>query len=135
MTRPRPRILSIGADATVLASCNLVLESAGFEVSGCLDEVDVAANFIDEPFDAILLGDALGARRRMELLHKFKAQRPSMPVIVMHVVGERGRDVEEADGACESLDGPERLINLVCSVLRIPPQATNKLSHRPASHG
>lgn len=122
MAQASPRILSISSDITVFDSRNRVLESAGFEVVPSFCGNGALEKFTAEPLDAVVLGDSLSAPLRLALFKNFRMLRPSVPIVVVYRIGEQTEDVLLADAAVESLDGPERLIEVVSTVIHKVPQ-------------
>lgn len=120
MVSARPRILSISFDATVFDSRNRVLEFGGFEVVPCFCGIGATERFATEQIDAVLIGESLPRALRLSLIQEFRAAKPSVPIIVSYRIGEFGDDICSADAAVESLDGPERLIQTVSSLLHKP---------------
>jgi DNA-binding response OmpR family regulator len=123
MALANPRILSISSDIAVFDSRNRVLESAGFEVVPSFCGNGALEKFTRESVDAVVLGDSLSAPLRIALFKNFRTLRPSVPIVVVYRVGEQTEDVLLADAAVESLDGPERLIEVVSTVIHKSPQA------------
>jgi DNA-binding response OmpR family regulator len=117
------RILSIGYDAAVFDSRNRVLESAGFRIAACLTPERATELFVTEAFDAVVLCDSLPTNTRSFLMRALRGVKPTVPILMVYQVGEVCDDIFAADAAVESLDGPERLIQAVFSLLHKPAQS------------
>jgi DNA-binding NtrC family response regulator len=133
MVRPRPRVLSISSDETVLDTRNRVLTFAGFEVVGCLQAISALEIFRNASFDAVILGDSMPPGMGLIVLRGLKEMSPNVPVVVIHLPGELTEQMQEADAVCGSLDGPERLISTVASVLGFSPKSAHVPLRRSAS--
>jgi DNA-binding response OmpR family regulator len=124
MAPARPRILSIGSDVAVFESRNRVLESAGFEVVPCFRGENALEAFCGEPVDVVVLCDSLAQGASSKIVQGFRAAKPAIPIVIVYRLGELSDEVFLADAAVESLDGPERLINTVASLLQKSPQSS-----------
>lgn len=131
----KPKILPISIDTAAFESRNRVLEFAGFEVVGSFQFRVGLDQSKSEHFDVVIIGDSLPGDWRLQLLRQLKQVKPGVPVVVVHQTGDCGQDVIEADANFESLDGPERLIEIVYSVVGFSPRASTKSQHRAASAG
>jgi DNA-binding NtrC family response regulator len=127
MAQANPRILSISSDIAVFDSRNRVLESAGFDIVPSFCGNGALEKFTGESIDAVVLGDSLPTPLRIALFKNFRTLRPSVPIVVVYRIGEQTEDVLMADAVVESLDGPERLIEVVSTVIHKLPQ-TDKSS-------
>ena len=128
-----PRVLSISSDMSVFETRNRVLSSAGFAVVGCFRGEGAFEAFSGESIDAVVMGDSVPANMRVTWIQRFRALRPAVPIVVICSAGESAADVREADAALGALDGPERLINVLSSLVRIGPQSTGHVRDRKAS--
>ena len=133
MVRPRPRILSISSDAIVLDTRNQVLNFAGFDVVGCFRATGALEMFRNDSFDAVILGDSMPSDVGLTVLRGLKSLNPKVPVIVVYHPGELNENVQHADAVCGSLDGPERLISTVASVIGFAPKSAHEPPRRAAS--
>jgi hypothetical protein len=69
----------------------------------------------------------------LSVLRGMKKMNPKVPIVVVHHPGELTEQMQEADAVCGSLDGPERLISTVASVLGFSPKSAHNTLHRSAS--
>lgn len=108
------RILSTSRNATVLRTRNLVLQSAGYDVTTTRDPKEFT-NFIEkESFDAVVMGDSIDLAERVELASKIAASKPSLPLVIFfRTPAEAQQLLPYAHTLIGSLDGPERLIAAV----------------------
>jgi DNA-binding NtrC family response regulator len=133
MSRPRPRILSIGYDVSVLDSRNRVLEFAGFDVVGCFSCDGALDRFQLEAFAAVVIGHSVPETLRLGLVRGMKQAKPHIPVVVVQETGEYGQDLIEADAVCDSLDNPELLINTISRLIGFAPRSVRTVASRPAA--
>lgn len=108
------RILSTSRNATVLRTRNLVLQSAGYDVTTTRDPKEFT-NFIKkESFDAVVMGDSIDLAERVELASKIAASKPNLPLVIFFKTpAEAQQLLPYAHSLVGSLDGPERLIAAV----------------------
>lgn len=108
------RILSTSRSATVLRTRNLVLQSAGYQVTTTRDPKEFT-NFIEkESFDAVVIGDSIDLAERVELASKIAASKPNLPLVIFfQTPAEAQQLLPFAHTLIGSLDGPERLIAAV----------------------
>lgn len=124
------RILSTSRNATVLRTRNLVLQSAGYDVTTTRDPKEFT-NFIKkESFDAVVMGDSIDLGERVELASKIAASKPNLPLVIFFKTpAEAQQLLPYAHSLVGSLDGPERLIAAVQGAVQ--EQKHNKPRRRP----
>jgi len=122
-----PRILSISSDSSVFETRNQVLVSAGFEVVGCFRGEGALEAFTRQAVDAVVIGDSLSPEGRRVLLEAFRKLRPNIPVVVIRRSGAAEEDLD-ATAVIESLDGPQRLIRVLQSLLISSPERSKSLA-------
>lgn len=108
------RILSTSRNATVLRTRNLVLQSAGYDVTTTRDLAEFVNFLENQAFDAVVMGDSIDLAERVELASKIAASKPSLPLVIFFKTpAEAQQLLPYAHSLVGSLDGPERLIAAV----------------------
>ena len=111
-----PRILSISSDYSVFQTRNQVLTAAGFEVVGCFRGEGALQIFAQDSFVGVVIGGSVPKETRHVLVQEFKRLRPSVLVVIVERPGE-SMDTDGADMVVESTDGPQRLIDLLSTLV------------------
>jgi DNA-binding NarL/FixJ family response regulator len=106
---------------------------ADFDVVGCFWAMAALEIFQHDDFDVVILGDSMPAELGCRVLRGLKDIKPKVPVVVVYHSGESNEHIQQADAVCGSLDGPERLISTVASVIGFTPKSAYKTSRRAAS--
>jgi DNA-binding response OmpR family regulator len=118
-------LLSIGADPSVLATRTDVLKRAGYLVSMASSEVSARQIMDKAGFDLIVVCHSLAPADRMKVIGSAKASDSRPKIISIH----RGDDREpDADAHVHSLDGPDKLLETIASVLG---EGTTRISSMP----
>jgi DNA-binding NtrC family response regulator len=133
MTPPRPKVLSIGVDATLLETRNRVLESAGFDVITSFPALNGGGHIENHDFNLAVLGDSLPRALAVTILQQLKRSRPFIPVVVIYKGGDFCDDFAEADATCGSLDGPEHLIRTISTLIGYSPASVERPLRRDAA--
>lgn len=124
------RILSTSRNATVLRTRNLVLQSAGYDVTTTRDPKEFTSFIEKESFDAVVMGDSIDLAERVELASKIAALKPNLPLVIFFKTpAEAQQLLPYAHSLVGSLDGPERLIAAVQGAVQ--EQKHNKPRRRP----
>ena len=113
-----PRILSISQHKTVLETRNAVLRSAGYEVITTMDLSEaerIAKN--NGPWAAAVLGDSISYIHRRDLGRQLKDLVPGLCVIAVVRTSDPIPDRSSADLWINSLEGPEKLLEALRSVI------------------
>lgn len=107
-------LLSIGADPSVLATRSDVLKRAGYLVSTASSEVSARKIMGEAGFDLIVVCHSLSSADRMKVITTAKAATSQPKIVAIH----RGEDREPAaDANVHSLDGPDKLLETIATVL------------------
>lgn len=117
------RILSTSRNATVLRTRNLVLQSGGYEVVTTRDADEFLQLFLDQIFDAVVIGDSIDLDERTRLAGKCQNSKPHVPLIIFfRTPAEAQHLLPYAHSLVASLDGPERLLAAVQAAIGKKPR-------------
>lgn len=112
------RILSTSWDEQVLATRNLLIESAGYEVVTTRDEQVFLELLRNEHFDAAVIGDSITAEVRAELVRNAGARNPRVPLIIfVRTPAEAQQFLRISDYVVEALDSPARFLSMLRSAV------------------
>jgi CheY-like chemotaxis protein len=105
------RILFICYEPEVLRERKLVLEDAGYQVTGSTKDAEVLHLLTQQKFDLIIVGDKMPTHKRTELDRKAKKLRPATPVIVF--MNDPKAPDGEADAIVTHPENPHALLEKV----------------------
>ena len=111
----RNRILSLTYDPSLARTRELLLTSAGFEVSTFLDVAEAIAACKNRSFDLVVLGHSIPLAERRTLVKEVRSK-CATPVLAMLRHGEPR--LPEADYFFDSLENPALLLETVMKILR-----------------
>jgi DNA-binding response OmpR family regulator len=94
----------------VLGTRNMVLTSAGFEVTAASTVTGAEQLLEARRFDLVVLCDTIPPERRYDLASKLRRKSPALRVLILYEPGEPSPKAGVADAFVGSLDGPEALI-------------------------
>jgi len=119
-------LLSIGADPSVLATRSDVLKRAGYLVSTASSEISARQVMKEAGFDLVVVCHSLtlADRRKVIQAAQESARRPK--IIAIH----REEREAAADASVHSLDGPDRLLEVIAEVLGEGTQRISRLEPR-----
>jgi len=105
------RILFLCYDRRVMMQRKLVLEDAGYRVTGTTKDAEALDLLTHEKFDLVIVGDKMPTYKRAELDKKSKKLKPATPVIVFL------NHANDPDGAADAVvthpENPHALLETV----------------------
>lgn len=114
----RKRVLSTSGDENVLATRNLLMESAGYEVVSTRVEQEFLELLQNQHFDAAVIGDSIRVEVRTELARSVSTCHPGLPVIVfVRTAAEAQQFLGISEYVVEALGSPARFLTLLRNVL------------------
>ncbi len=108
-----PRILSISYDQALLATRQLLLEKAGYEVTSAIGFAE-ALEISDAHFDLIIMGHSIPQKDKRAIIAELRKHGCHSPVLSLLRFGER--PIPEAADGVDPYD-PERMLEKVKSLL------------------
>ncbi len=112
------RVLSTGWDESVLATRNLVMEGAGYEVITTRDEEVFLKLLQDEHFDGAVICGSIAVEVRARLARKARARRTDVPVIVfVRTPAEAQQFLGVSDYVVEALGSPAGFLAMLRTAL------------------
>lgn len=117
MTNPsqKRRILSISYDEALLATRQMILEQAGFEVISSLGFAESLENSKKGPFDLVVLGHSLPLKDKSAIVAALRKTKSKPKVLSIRRHGYA--PIPEADASVEAVDGPQALLEAVRQAL------------------
>lgn len=110
----KKRILSISYDESLLATRQMILEQAGFEVVSSFGFAESLENSKKGPFDLVVLGHSLPRKDKSAIVAALKGKsRPKILSIRRHGYPP----IPEADASVDALEGPAALVEAVRQTL------------------
>jgi FixJ family two-component response regulator len=109
----RPRVLSLGNDASLLRSRQFVLEGAGFEVLVNIDVEQTVPDF-DYNLNACVLCHSISLKQRLKLAASIRERIPQAGVVFIYY----GNEMFDARNVDALLRTPVRPDDLVTAVRR-----------------
>jgi DNA-binding response OmpR family regulator len=110
----KKRILSISYDESLLATRQMILEQAGYEVTSALGFAEALERSKQRPFDLVVLGHSLPLKDKSAIVAALKGKdKPKILSIRRH--GDA--PIPEADASVEAIEGPQALLQAVRKTL------------------
>ena len=109
------RILSISYDESLLATRQMILEQAGFEVISALGYAESMERSNKGPFDLVVLGHSLPLKDKSAIVAALKKAKSKPKVLSIRRHGYA--PIPEADASVEAVEGPLALLEAVRQVL------------------
>jgi DNA-binding response OmpR family regulator len=120
--RPQsPKILSIAKDASLATTRYLLFSNAGFQVTTALTTPDAIQHCRSGEFNLVVIGHSIPSQEKKVLLESIQ-KRCETPVLALYRRGES--QLEGADYALDSSEGPAALLERVTDILKGEPQVT-----------
>lgn len=119
-------LLSIGADPSVLATRSDVLKRAGYLVSTASSETSACQIMREGGFDLVVVCHSLTVADRRKVIEAAQESHRKPKIIAIH---REERDAA-ADASVHSLDGPDRLLEVIAEVLGEGTQRISRLEPR-----
>jgi CheY-like chemotaxis protein len=111
----KKHILSISYDESLLVTRQMILETAGFDVSSALGFAEALELCRKDPnFDLVLMGHSIPRKDKSALI---AALRPACKAPVLSVRRHGDPPLPEANCSVDSFDGPQVLLDAVHSAL------------------
>jgi DNA-binding NtrC family response regulator len=110
----RPQILSVTQDPSLAKTREMLLASAGFQVSSFLNAVDAIAACRAGSFDLLVVGHSIPLAARRALVKEMRRLCPA-PILALVRPGEAPLD--EADYSFDSSESPALLLETVEEIL------------------
>jgi CheY-like chemotaxis protein len=105
------RILSISYDKSLLATRQMILQSAGYEVTSALGLAEALTICkARHDFDLLLMGHSIPQKDKIEL---FNALRPHCQAPLLSILRSGEAPISQAEYAVDAQDGPEALLAAV----------------------
>jgi DNA-binding NtrC family response regulator len=104
------RILSTSWDAAVLVTRNLIIKGAGYQVSTTREPEVFLRRLREEHFDAVVIGDSIQMKTRLDLARSVKALKPVVPLIVFSRTASEAQLLSVADYVIEALGPTEQFV-------------------------
>lgn len=119
-------LLSIGADPSVLATRSDVLKRAGYLVSTASSETSARQIMQEAGFDLVVVCHSLTVADRRKVIAAAQESQRRPKIIAIH----REERESAADANVHSLDGPDRLLQVIAEVLGEGTQRISRLEPR-----
>jgi hypothetical protein len=107
----RPRVLSLGNDASLLRSRQFVLEGAGFTVVNNIDVEHTVPDF-DYAVNACVLCQSIALKQRLDLAATIRERIPQAGVVFIHY-GQELFDATNVDALVRTPAQPDDLVSAV----------------------
>ena len=116
VTTPRGvRILSIRDDAGLGLSRHLLLENAGYDLDSSESNCPLTAPFV-RSFDAAILCHSVSRESALKLTQSLRRHNPGIRILRVNL--QASEPDCSFDGTCDSLAGPQRILNAVEQMLK-----------------
>jgi DNA-binding NtrC family response regulator len=110
----KKRILSISYDESLLATRQMILEQAGYEVTSALGFAESLERSKQGPFDLVVLGHSLPLKDKSAIVAALKGKdKPKILSIRRHGYAP----IPEADASVEAIEGPQAMLEAVRETL------------------
>ena len=115
---PSPIILCIDDEATALFARKAILELNGYQVLTASTAEQGLSTAACSDIDLVISDHFLIGSTGYELARRIKELKPDVPFILLSGATEPPEDAIHADFFLSKLEGPERLLKVICELLR-----------------
>jgi|SRR5438270_12059571 len=110
-------LLCVSKSSPAQVTRNLILERAGYKVLAASDPAQAASMFTSSVIHAVVIGDSLQSDQRLELAHRFKRLKRSVPIVVLSKTSGTQVPSGLVDEQLESLGDPRLLLEALVRLL------------------
>ena len=110
-------LLCVSKSSPAQVTRDLILERAGYKVLAASDPAEAASIFSSNVIHAVVIGDSLQSDQRLELAHRFKQLKDSVPIVVLSKTSGTQVPALLVDEQLESLGDPRLLLEALVRLL------------------